>query len=87
MNLVTDEELNEVLRTAIMQAVKQIAPAGGQRSVSLHAMCDCLVELIADILAGSPRGFDQEDLNELAVVFHRKLEEAIRKRQESIVRH
>jgi hypothetical protein len=50
-------------------------PIGGQRRVTINSICDCLVELLANVLVvvGPP-----EDLDELTSLFRDKLEEAVR---------
>ena len=43
MKQISNEELHEALRRAVKGALAKLAPVGGERSVGVNAICDCLV--------------------------------------------
>ena len=51
MKQISNEELHEALRRAVRGAIAKLAPVGGERSIGVNTICDCLVEMLADLLA------------------------------------
>jgi hypothetical protein len=48
---ISDEELSRALHRAVRGAMAKLAPAGGEHSIGVNAICDCLVGMLADLLA------------------------------------
>jgi hypothetical protein len=53
----------------------RLAPVGGERSIGVNTICDCLVEMLADLLAAVEPSDDEVD--RLTVLFHNKLLDAV----------
>ena len=49
------------LRAALLHAVEELAPVGGEREIAFNTACDVLVAMIADLLIASGR--TAEDIN------------------------
>lgn len=71
------------LRRALIGTLKELAPAGGGRSVPTNLFCDALTELIVDLLtAVQPRTDDE--IERLTALFHDKLEAAMAERDSAV---
>jgi hypothetical protein len=66
------------LRAALTEALRRLAPAGGEREVPFNTACDALVAMLADLLVAAGRTAD--DVEGLAVLFRNKLEAALARR-------
>ena len=72
--LINADELSSVLEPALLKAVEQLAPVGSNRSVPINIFCDCLTELIADLLVEAPTTTRVEaEIERLTTVFRAKL--------------
>jgi hypothetical protein len=48
---ISNEELSRRSTRAVRGAIAKLAPVGGERSVGVNTICDCLVVMLADLLA------------------------------------
>jgi hypothetical protein len=66
------------LRAALTDALRRLAPEGGEREINFNVACDCLVTMLADLLVASGRTAD--DIDGLAVLFRERLASALARR-------
>ena len=61
MKQISNEELSRALQRAVRGALAKLAPVGGERSVGVNAICDCLVVMLADLLAAVEPSVEEVD--------------------------
>jgi hypothetical protein len=80
-HIVTTEELREALQPMLRQALARLAPAGGDRSITVNLYCDFLVSSIAEMLANAPI---DANVDTLTGTFRQKLTAALGRRTHSM---
>ena len=75
MNQISDEELGRGARQSASPRRRKLAPVGSERSIDVNAVCDVMVEMMADLLAAVEPSDDE--VERLAELFHRKLRDAV----------
>jgi hypothetical protein len=73
--LVTEMELY----AALMEAVRKLAPLGGDREIPLNVACDVMTSMMADLLAAAP---EAHELEQIVALFRQRLEAALARRDE-----
>ena len=79
MRDISEEELHSALHRAMRGALAKLAPIGGERSIGVNAICNCMVEMLAELLAAVEPS--HQEVGRLAELFHKKLREAVSRRE------
>jgi hypothetical protein len=64
----------------MLRTLARLAPAGGDSSVSVDAVCDGLIRLMAELLIASQPGLAVKEIERLTELFHQRLAEACAER-------